>query len=83
MIQTLSPQLMSKRKVVRVLRSSLFLILTTRCFEDGLHSTSIGSRSMISTLPFTSIAKMSSWSAMLLVRTSWKSVAASLASSRF
>ena len=41
------------------------------------------SRSMVSTLPFSSIAKMSSWSVLLLVRTSWKSVAASLASPRF
>ena len=40
-------------------------------------------RSMVSTLPFSSIANMSSWSVLLLVRTSWKSVAASLASSRF
>ena len=32
--------------------------------------------------PFT-IANMSSWSVLLLVRTSWKSVAASLASPRF
>ena len=40
-------------------------------------------RSMVSTLLFSSIANMSSWSVLLLVRTSWKSVAASLASSRF
>ena len=36
----------------------------------ALTPTDVGSRSMISTLPFTSIAKMSSWSVLLLVRTS-------------
>ena len=83
MIDIVGPATKASTKGPRVSRSSLFLISSARCFEDGLHSTSIAPRSMVSTLPFSSIAKMSSWSVLLLVRTSWKSVAASLASPRF
>ena len=83
MIDIVGPATKASTKGPRVSRSSLFLISSARCFEDGLHSTSIAPRSMVSTLPFSSIAKMSLPSILLLVRTSWKSVTACCPSSRF